>query len=366
MKTARSTHLLLSLLLILLALAPRSTQAAGPLTTCTPTDLGPLGGSGVSVAFGINASGQVVGASTTQDAYHAVRWDTGAITTTGAITPTDLGTSTGITTSIAYGINDRGVVVGVSGSAVEWAPAVTATTPITSLGLPSGATDGVARAINVNGQVAGYADTKAASGNSVPHAVRWDAGMTTPTALSTSPSFAYGINASGVVVGVAAGSGAVEWAAGATATTPITTLGLLQGGTFGFARAINANGQVVGYVDTKDASGNTATHAVLWNGTTTATDLGTLSGITATIALGINTSGVVVGAAGTTPDGNIFGHAVLWNAGATTPTDLGLLLPPNSGWDLGIAYAINDAVPAQIVGVGSINGAFHGFRLTCS
>jgi hypothetical protein len=47
-----------------------------------------------------------------------------------------------------------------------------------------------------------------------------------------------------------------------------------------------------------------------------------------------------------------------------TPTDLGSLLPPNSGWALESANAINDA--GQIVGAGTINGAFHGFRLTCS
>jgi hypothetical protein len=60
----------------------------------------------------------------------------------------------------------------------------------------------------------------------------------------------------------------------------------------------------------------------------------------------------------------MFGHAVLWNAGATTPTNLGGVLLAGSGWVLGIAYAINDA--GQLVGVGSINGAHHGFRLTCS
>src|SRR5437764_15239107 len=103
MKTARSSRLLLSLLLILLALAPRSTQAAGPLTTCTITDLGPLPGDTFSAAFAINASGQVVGQAGTQDAsgnvvtYHAVRWDA------AATTPTDLGTSPGITSSVAWG-----------------------------------------------------------------------------------------------------------------------------------------------------------------------------------------------------------------------------------------------------------------------
>jgi probable HAF family extracellular repeat protein len=369
MKPARSTRLLLSLLLILVALAPRCTQAAGALTTCTITDLGPLPGDTFSAAYAINASGQVVGTSGTQDAsgnvvtYHAVRWDA------AATIPTELGASPGITSSVAWGINDSGVVVGAASStAVEWAPPATATTPITTLGLFPGDTFSAALAINASGQVAGYSATRDASGNMVFHAVRWDAAATAPTELGTSPgitsSVALGINASGAVVGAA--GGAVEWAPAATATTPITTLGQLPGQTGSIAFAINASGLVVGEADTKDATGNSITHAVRWDAATTPpTDLGTLSGITSSVALGINASGAVVGAAGTpSPNGDIFGSAVLWNAGMTTPTYLGVLLPSGSPWALLSAYAINDA--GQIVGFGTINGAVHGFRLTCT
>jgi probable HAF family extracellular repeat protein len=173
------------------------------------------------------------------------------------------------------------------------------------------------------------------------------------------PSTANGINANGEVVGYS-DSTAVEWTPGAT--TP-TALG--PPGTVSDAYAVNASGLVVGASYTQDASRNVVTHAMRWDAAATPpTDLGTLSGITSTVAWGINTSGQVVGAAGTTPNGDTFGHAVLWNAGATTPTDLGDLLPTNSGWRLGTANAINDA--EQIVGVGRINGAQHGFRLTCS
>jgi probable HAF family extracellular repeat protein len=220
----------------------------------------------------------------------------------------------------------------------------------------------------------GDVGTKDASGNVVTHAVRWDVGATAPSDLGTAPgitsSFARGINASGEVVGFLSGSAggvtAGEWAPGAT--TP-AALGLLPGGTFSGSYAVNASGQVVGSADTKDASGNLATHAARWDATAaTPTDLGTLSGITSTIAWGINASGQVVGAAGTPlPDGTPFGRAVLWNAGMTTPTYLGSLLPPGSGWVPESAYAINDAVPVQIVGTGYINnGPDHGFRLTCS
>jgi probable HAF family extracellular repeat protein len=342
--------------------------------------LGPLPGDTFSATLDINASGQVVGDSGTLDASgnvvteHAVLWNAG----TTIPTPIELGASPGITSSMAEGINASGAVVGLSGGAVEWAPGATATTPPTPLGPLPGSTFSEARAINDHGQVVGEVDTKDASGNVVAHAVRWDAAAAPPTALGTSPgitsSVAVGINASGAVVGFYSGSTAVEWAPGATATTPPTPLGLLPGGTFSGAYAVNASGQAVGDADTKDASGNFVRHAVRWDaGTTTPTDLGTLAGITgtlagitSTIAWDINASGQVVGAAGTSSDGSTFGHAVLWNVGMTTPTDLGGLLPSGSPWALGVAYAINDAVPVQIVGIGTINGAQHGFRLTCS
>jgi probable HAF family extracellular repeat protein len=258
MKPARSTRLLLSLLLILLALAPRSTQAAGPLTTCTITDLGPLPGGTFSEAFAINASGQVVGDAGTQDAsgnvvtQHAVRWDA------AATTPTDLGTSPGITSSYAIDINASGAVVGWSDGAVEWA---SGTTTPTTLGLLPGSTFSHALAINASGQVVGEDDIKDANGNTVAHAVRWDAGTTTPTDLGTlsvsgitTSTVAWGINASGQVVGAAGAlpdgtiwGHAVLWNAGMT--TPTDLGSLLPSGSgwvLEIAYAINDAGQIVG------------------------------------------------------------------------------------------------------------------------
>jgi len=42
--------------------------------------------------------------------------------------------------------------------------------------------------------------------------------------------------------------------------------------------------------------------------------------------------------------------------------DLNNLIPPNSGWSLSVAYAINKS--GQITGQGTINGEQHGFLLT--
>ena len=62
----------------------------------------------------------------------------------------------------------------------------------------------------------------------------------------------------------------------------------------------------------------------------------------------INDQGVIVGRSGAS--GN--GRAVEWNAGRVT--DLNTLLPPNSGWVLKDAFAINSS--GQILGSGTLNG----------
>ncbi len=150
-------------------------------------------------------------------------------------------------------------------------------------------------------------------------------------------SQAYAINADGLAVGVSNRSlpykHAVCWRGGRA-----YDLGLLPGGMTSSAQAVNARGQVAGYADTPDG-----THAFLYiQGKMQ--DLGTL-GETPSAAAALNDQGQVVGSSGFAADQD---HAFLWQKGVML--DLNKLIAPGSPWVLLRACAINSH--GQIVCVG--------------
>ena len=121
------------------------------------------------------------------------------------------------------------------------------------------------------------------------------------------------------------------------------------------AVGINDLSEVVGSSD----SGNVNTpHAVLWNGAGVALDLGVLAGGTWSSAFAINVFGTVVGNGNCTGAGS---HAFVWSR-KHGMQDLNSLIPANSGWQLQGAVAIN--VAGQIVGAGTVKGQQHAFVLT--
>jgi probable HAF family extracellular repeat protein len=234
--------------------------------------------------------------------------------------------------SVAYGINNVGLVVGNGGHATIWNGAM-----VTDLGIAGCAgCSSVAYGINETGQVAGTMVWMYQPGGLT--ATIWNGA--TPTALSSfglSESVATGINDAGQVVGYAGNTDthAIIW----NGTTP-TDLSALNGNA-GAAQAINNLGQVVGNSYPPGVSGRA--HATIWNGAMP-TDLGTLGGLTS-YAYGINNAGQVVG--WSTTGGTDGQQAFIWAAG--TMTGLGFL--PNSSGN--IAYNINDA--SVVVGTSGMN-----------
>ncbi len=296
----------------------------GTLPAYEIIDLGTLTGFSGSVAYGINASGQVVGwAEDAVDTSHAFLWSGG--------TMTDLGTLPGGTDSAAYGINDSGQVVGWSGSSGSFSHAfLYSGGKMSDLNtLPAGS-DSSANGINDSGQVVGWGEP---SGGPY-HAFLYSGG--TMIDLGALPggtaSEAYCINDSGQVGGgseTSAGYDAFLYSGGT-----MTDLGTLPGGWESEAHGINDLGQVVGW----SATSTGALHAFLYSGGKM-TDLGTLPGGTDSEADGINDSGQVVGRSST---GDSYGHAFLYSGG--TMTDLGTL----PGTTYSQALGINDL--GQIVG----------------
>jgi len=280
----------------------------------TLIDLGALPGTVSSAAYGINDNGLIVGVSenglidpsTGYPEYHAVVWRHGVLS--------DLGTLGG-TVSQAFMVNDQGQVVGVAANAV-----------------PDPYASGLGSCTSWNCWTV----------TTQQRAFLWEGGALQDLGtLGGNDAVAYFVNAGGQVAGVSY-----------TNTTPNSTTGLPTqepflwghgsmvglgslGGTWGVAYSLNSRGQVAG---NSNVAGDQFWHAFFWD-RGVLTDLGTLGG---DISYGawLNDAGNVVG--GSLLAGDQDEHAFLWRHAAMT--DLGTV----SGDSLSVAFGINAG--GQVVG----------------
>src|SRR5437667_90547 len=212
--------------------------------TYTITDLGTLGGNGnYSVAYCINGSGQVSGASSAPSNQMS---DPAFLYSNGQMT--DIGTLGG-DTSNAYGINNLGVIAGysynASGNFLGFIYQNGTMTPIGTLG----GSWSIAYAINDQNQIAGQAYTR---GNRAAHAFRLSDGqMVDLGSLGGSSSWGLAINNSGTVVGFANTRSNEYHAFVSTNGGRMQDLNRLipsnTGWVLGEANGINDVGQIVGY-----------------------------------------------------------------------------------------------------------------------
>jgi len=289
-------------------------------------------------------------------------------------TVTNLGSPSGL--SRAYGINERGEVIGVYDSTYPflytpesgmleietigglkgWALDINDSTEVVGYfeaeenkaflwtedggmqELPNG--DGYSAAIAINnlGQIVGESDD---------HPVLWtEEGE--KLNLGTLAGAALDINNHGQILIHSQDDQAYVWTE-EHGMVPLETLG----GEGSTARRINDRGEIVGWSQIESGE----YHAFFLTEENGIVDLGTLGG-PQSIALSINNVNQVVGHSDITPADE---HAFIWET-TTGMQDVNDLIPPDSGWVLLAAYDINDA--GQIVGEGKINGQTRAFLLT--
>lgn len=343
----------------------------------TILDLGTLGQPDGALAYGLNDSGQVVG-TCDLGPYHSDfdSYNTHAFRTAPNSSMTNLNGASNIGPTIAgytnygqgyaYAINASGQAVGYAYPNNTFPTYMFRTTPTgeisaTDLGTPEGPSNGVpggiAYGINASGQVVGLAPT--AIGATTYHAFRTTPNTgTDPTAdlgtLGGVNSQAQGINTIGQATGFSDLADLTTHAFRTAANgsiLPGSDLGTL-GGSNSYGYAINSSGQVTGK---SQVAGNTSQHAfrtTAAGNVTPAGDLGTLGG-TMSEALAINDAGQVVGNSTTAGDPSPT-HAFFADSTGTMQ-DLNNLIPPGSGWILYSATGINNL--GQIAGNGN-KGAF--------
>jgi uncharacterized membrane protein len=272
---------------------------------------------------------------------------------------------TGAQHSIACAINDTGDVVGAQGQLIlsEWGDIqypdraflyTTSTGALQDLTGLFGAKLSVATDINSSGSIAAWAGDFGKF-----RAFRYDSGTSAaPVNLGVlaghSESRANAINDQGHVTGISK--------AGATVHGFFHDGALNDLGPDVYPNDINDNGQIVGE---RRVGGSMFWHAFLCEtsgGSTQFQDLGTfpIAGFNSSVAMGINSHGDIVGYSFTSPGGGQTVRAFLRPASGPM-LDLNSLVPPNSGWLLHRACAINDG--GQIVGVGTYDGRFRAYLL---
>jgi probable HAF family extracellular repeat protein len=345
------------------------------------TDLHTLRGGSSSFAYFISDNGFIVGGSEIgaidpvagTPEYRAVLWTQGEIK--------DLGTLGG-TSSAAYGVNNRGQVIGIAQNAIPDAFSIAGLGTQTRAFLwqngemhdlhTLGGPDSFAQYVNESGQVAGvsYTSFEADPNSGLPilDPFLWengsmkDLGNFGGTNDSLGP-FLNGLNNRGEVIGAMALPGdqifhAFLW--DGEKLSDLNAWGGGLGGDYSFANGLNDAGEVIGWAS---PLGDQVIHAVLWRNGALA-DLGTLNGDPCSTSESINSRGQVVGASES--GCSFFTKAFLWENGGPM-VDLNALIPSGSSLQLTGAFWINDlgeitgrGVPP---GCGDVDNCGHAFLL---
>jgi probable HAF family extracellular repeat protein len=341
----RNAQKFLSAALIALLLLAPSGQAAAATPYYIVQDLGALPGDSSSVAWGINQRGDVVGWSSGPNGNHAfVFTDAGGMMALPGLPDKP--------STIARRINDAGDIVGTAdaggtdlGHAVRWRGGA-----IKDLGTLAAGAYSEGWGINNFGDVVGESYTDGGSFSGVHAFLYTDANGLVDLTPTSDTGRARDINDAGQVTGYKTALGgyhAFRWTSGVS-----EDLGVLPGFAHSFGFAIEGSGRVAGSSVT--GSGNSE-HIFRFTGGVGMQDLGGVGEHNE--AWGINNAGSVVGKLGQSAS-----RAFLYTDEAGLK-DLNALIDPSLGWVLLGAFDINDA--GEIVGYGFNNftQSTHAVRL---
>jgi probable HAF family extracellular repeat protein len=346
-------------LAVLATFVPLPVQSA---TLYTAVDIGDLGG-GVCDPYVMNGAGHIAGLSFNaagQGQYFV--YD--AVTGKKVVLPLARGAATGIGSGLVMGMSEYGHVVAAfqpstsytTWHGFRWTPtgANALTGNVAELPTLNGfdwTRNSFAVGVNSTGNVVGWS-AATAGGAGVPRAVVWRVGVALPTpmqVLSTAqPSEAVGISDNGRIVGYSTNTlglpRAMLWSLEGT----WIDLGVLRGGTWAMANAIDPTGTLI--VGTSGAPNGRA-HAFSSTGPGTMTDLGVLAGTPAaiadSIALAVRAGQGVVGQA-TAPSGALV--AALFDARGVTDLNTVIGRAPSG---LNLDYAIGIDASGRILAHGS-------------
>jgi probable HAF family extracellular repeat protein len=318
----------------------------------TVMDLGTLGGSRSS-AYGINASGQIVGVSTTANgSTRGFIYDNGSLVEVGTFGGRD---------SLAYAISDFGTVTGRAQNALgDFRAFVTSPTTglidLTGLDSAFAAPFSTGTGVNARGDVVGYRQQATEHQAARTRAFLFsNASVTDLGTFGGEDAVLTAVNDQGTFVGFYSTESHADYASHRAFQVQqggdAQDLGTL-GGTLTTPVAINNRGLVAGFAQRRSGE----SEAFVYQGGRL-TALGMLPGGRQSFAYGINEPGDIVGAS-EAGDGSL--HATLYRGGRII--DLNAAIPSTSGWRLIEARDINEA--GVIVGTGIIGGSQRGFRLT--
>lgn len=328
-------------------------QAQTPAYTII--DLGVVGSSTASQAFGMSTDGRSVVGRSLGNPTSATLWTAG-----GGLQA--LPNLAGRSFAVANDVNNAGLAVGSSTTTSFGAgalPVVWNNGAISALTMPSGYTVGQANGVNAAGVVVGAVGSGVGQRGAIYSSSGIGSVISATTANGSFMTVAFGINDAGLVVGTGIDPANAAVNVGMvydSVTGVMSTVGALPAANGALNFGVGNGGHVVGSSMFNQGSGQ----PFVWTASGGMTAIPLPAGTSQASARGVNSAGWVVGTAS-----GAFAVPFLFADGSTYT--LQSLLPANSGWDISTntsSSALAIADDGSIAGTAVYNGQVRAYLMT--